>query len=90
MKKVHLIIFGNVQGIFFRSNIKKIADQYNVRGFAKNKKDGSVEVVLEGDNENVDKIIEFCKKGPSGAKIEKINIKEKQYKKEFNDFSIKY
>lgn len=90
MKRVNLIIHGDVQGVLFRSNIKDTANKNNVGGWVRNIKEGTVEVVLEGNDFDVDKVIEFCKKGPSSAKVKKVDIKEGVYKKEFSNFSVKY
>lgn len=90
MKRVLLVISGNVQGVFFRSNLKHIAERFNVKGYAKNTNEGNVEVILEGKEENVNKVIEFCKTGPQNAKVKKIDIKEEIYQNEFSDFSIEY
>jgi acylphosphatase len=64
-KAVRLYIDGSVQGIFFRQFVKDNAERNDIRGFVRNLEDGRVEVYIEGDNENVDKMIELCKKGPT-------------------------
>lgn len=90
MKRIHVVISGRVQGIFFRHNTKKIADKLNIKGWVKNNWDGTVEAVFEGENDSVDKIVNWCHKGPIGAKVEKVDIKEEKYKGEFKEFSIIY
>jgi len=90
MKRVHIFISGTVQGVFFRSNIKKIANKLNLKGFVKNLPNGKVEAVFEGKEENINEILKFCKKGPSGAKIKKIEVKEEKVSNEFSSFEVRY
>jgi len=73
-KSVRLYIQGIVQNIFFRSFIKENAERYNVKGFTRNLEDGRIEVFLEGSSEDVNKMIELCKKGPKHSQIKKIEI----------------
>lgn len=89
MKRVHLTIHGRVQGIFFRRNTKKIADKLELKGWVRNT-DDSVEVVAEGKDSALDRLIEWCKKGPMGSRVDKVKIKEEKSKGEFKDFSIIY
>ena len=88
--RAHLYIEGLVQGVFFRRYTKEVAKKYNVKGWVKNLPDGRVEALLEGDKDNVDKVIEFCKKGPPGAIVDNVEIIWEEYKGEFEDFKIIY
>lgn len=92
MKKVraHLIISGRVQGVFFRYTMEQLASKFNVTGWAKNCLGGAVEAVLEGDKENVEKVIEWSHHGPSSAIVENVDVTWGKYTREFNNFSIKY
>ena len=84
---VRLYIQGTVQGLFFRQFIQDNAERNDLRGFVRNLEDGRVEVFLEGNNENVEKMIELCKKGPKHSKIDKIDIKEERFQ-DFKEFKI--
>jgi len=86
-KAVRLYVTGTVQGIFFRLFVKDNAERYNLFGFIRNLEDGRVEVFVEGDMENVDKIIELCKKGPKHSQIKKVNVKEEKIQ-DFKEFKI--
>lgn len=86
-KAVRLYIKGTVQGIFFRQFIKDNAERCDVRGFARNLEDGRVEVFIEGEMENVEKMIDFCKKGPRHSRIENVEIKEEKLQ-DFKEFKI--
>jgi len=81
---VRLYIEGTVQGVFFRGFIKENAERYNIKGFVRNLDDGRVEVFLEGNNEEVDKMVELCKKGPKHAQIRNVEIKPER----FQDFKV--
>ncbi len=90
MKRARVKIFGRVQGVFFRYNTRKIAERLGVKGWIRNCEDGSVEAVFEGEDKAVDKIIKWCHKGPSLAKVEKVDVEEEIYRGEFKDFRIVY
>jgi acylphosphatase len=90
VQKVKISIFGRVQGVFFRALTKEIADKLGIKGYVKNLADGSVEVVAEGPEGKIMELVEFCKKGPIGAKVEKIEIKFCDASGKFHDFEIRY
>lgn len=90
MKRIHVWISGRVQGIFFRANTRRKAMDLNLKGWVKNLEDGRIEVVIEGEDSDVRKMIEFLKKGPFGAKVTKFDLKEEKYKGEFESFEIAY
>lgn len=86
-KSVRVYIEGTVQGIFFRAFIKENAERHNVKGFVRNLEDGRIEVFLEGDLENVDKMIELCKTGPKHSIIKKTEVKPEIFQ-DFKTFKI--
>jgi acylphosphatase len=86
-KSVRVYIGGTVQGIFFRGFVKENAEKYNVKGFVRNLEDGRVEVFLEGNGEDVDKMIELCKKGPKHSEIKSIELKDEKFQ-DFKTFKI--
>ena len=90
MKRVHIIVHGNVQGVFFRSNARKIAGSLGLKGYAKNMPDDSVEIVAEGPEDKLKELIEYCKKGPEMADVSKIDVIFEEANGEFNGFEIKY
>ena len=85
MKSIHLIVSGRVQGVFFRANIKRKADELNLKGYAKNLENGDVEVVVEGSEEKINELIEFIKNGPGISKVKDITLKETK-QKNFENF----
>ena len=74
-KSVRLYIDGTVQGVFFRMFVKENAERHNVKGFVRNLESGKVEVFLEGDSNDVNKMIELCEKGPKHSQIRNVQIK---------------
>ena len=86
-KSVRVYILGTVQGIFFRGFIKENAERYDVKGFTRNLEDGRIEVFLEGNTDNVNKMIEICKKGPRHAQIRKVDLKQESFQ-DFKTFKI--
>ena len=88
--KVHVIISGRVQGVWFRVNTKKKADELDLSGWVKNTEDGKVEAVFEGDEKNIYDMIRWCSKGSTNSKVSKIEIFKKKYIKEYDNFSIIY
>ena len=89
MKRLHITISGRVTGVFFRDFVGKNALDLKVKGWVKNV-GGEVEAVFEGEDENVDKLIELCKKGPESASVDNVEVKEEEYAGEFSSFEILY
>jgi len=87
MKALKVIIYGKVQGVGFRNFVFLHAKKLNIRGYVKNNPDGTVEAVFEGDEDNINKMIELCKKGPERARVDKINIKDIEINN-YQDFKI--
>jgi len=82
MKRIHIFIYGHIQGVFFRANIKELALRLKINGWVRNTLDGAVEAVFEGDDKDIEKVLSYCNKGPVGSKVEKVNIKEEEVKYE--------
>lgn len=88
--RVHLIISGEVQGVFFRSNTMDRAVRLGLKGWVRNLPDSRVECVAEGEKENVERMIEFCREGPPGSRVENVEIKWGEFRNEFRGFEIRY
>ena len=88
-KAVHAIISGRVQGVFFRMEIRQAAERIGVFGWVRNRSDGSVEAVFEGESEKVDQAVDWCKKGPSMASVLNIKTDEIEYAGDYTNFSIR-
>jgi len=88
--RAHVIISGRVQGVFFRTETQDEAIRQSLTGWVRNMPDGRVEAVFEGEKDNVDKLIEFCRRGPPGARVTKVEVVWENYMGEFRDFRIRY
>jgi acylphosphatase len=88
--RAHVIISGVVQGVSFRYQTRTKALENNVTGWVRNLPDGRVEVVFEGNKEEVEKMIEFCKSGPPNAYIGNVNVIWEDFKDESKKFEIRY
>ena len=84
-KSVRVYITGSVQGVFFRAFVKENAERHNVKGFVRNLEDGRVEAFFEGNPDDVNKMVELCKKGPKHAQIRNIEIKPEKFQ-DFKNF----
>jgi acylphosphatase len=73
-----LVIHGRVQGVFFRDTFRRIAERNGVSGWARNTREGTVEAVLEGDEEAVDRAIDWARRGPEGAAVEQVEVSEEE------------
>ena len=86
--RAHIFVSGRVQGVFFRVETRYEAMKRNVAGWVRNTSGGRVEAIFEGEREDVEKLIDFCRKGPSGARVTKIDVQWEEYSGEFKDFKI--
>lgn len=86
--RVHLIVEGRVQGVWFRESTRIKAEELNVKGWVKNRADGSVEIVAEGADEDIRKLIEWCHEGPPYAAVKKTTRTPQDFRNEFNSFNI--
>ncbi len=85
IKHINIKVHGQVQGIFFRVTAKEQADNLGITGFAKNEPDGTVYIEAEGEKENLDKFLKWCRGGPKAATVEKLEV-TKGPLKNFSDF----
>jgi acylphosphatase len=86
--RAHIYIGGRVQGVFFRVQTRSEAIKRSVTGWIRNKSDGKVEAVFEGEEKNVQRIIDFCRKGPPNADVTKIDIQWEEFTGKFSEFKI--
>lgn len=86
-KSIRLFISGTVQGVFFRSFLKENAEKNNVKGFTRNLDDGRVEVFIEGDIDDVNRMAQLCKEGPKHAQIKNVEEKPEKFQG-FKEFKV--
>jgi acylphosphatase len=63
-----------VQGVFFRAETRVRAESLGLTGWVRNAPDGAVEAVFEGDPERVESMVEWCRRGPSGARVDELDV----------------
>ncbi len=87
---MHLAIrvTGKVQGVFYRASTRDKARSLGLCGFVKNENDGSVYIEAEGDKEKLDQFVNWCKQGPPNARVDKVEVAEREIKN-FSQFEIK-
>ena len=89
-KRLHVLVSGRVQGVFFRANTKHFAEKFGLTGWVKNLKDGRVEIVAEGEEEKLREFLALVKRGPITAKVENAEFEWLPALSEFTDFQIRY
>ena len=72
----HVEVFGRVQGVWFRGATEREANRMGVCGWVRNRSDGSVEAVFEGDAALVEQLIAWCHRGPSSARVDEVRVRE--------------
>lgn len=88
--RVIIKIYGRVQGVFFRDSARRRAKKLNLTGWVKNESGGTVEITVEGAEENLKKLIEWCYNGPILAKVKRVEVEREEATGEFSKFEIKY
>lgn len=88
--RAHVFVSGRVQGVFFRYEAKRLAVRFRVCGWVRNLFDGRVEAVFEGEKADVKRLVEFCRRGPSGARVAGVEVLWEDYCGEFEGFRIRY
>ena len=72
------MVSGRVQGVFFRDTTRQRAEAAGVAGWVRNTPEGSVEAVFEGDEQAVEQLVEFCRRGPSRAEVAAVDVTEEE------------
>lgn len=89
-KRLHVIISGRVQGVFFRAYTKKKADALGLTGWVRNLPGGEVESVFEGDEAATQVMLAWCRKGAPPSRVETVDVREEPFSGAFPDFRILY
>ena len=71
-RRAHVVVRGHVQGVFFRGDTKQRARSLGVDGWVRNNPDGSLEAVFEGPAGRVESLVEWCRRGPRGAVVDRV------------------
>lgn len=90
MKRCHLVISGRVQGVGYRYSTAREAARLAVSGWVRNRSDGCVEALVEGEEHAVDALVAWCRQGPMGAVVTDVEVEVLSGKAECSSFSIRY
>ena len=88
--RVHIYVSGRVQGVFYRSNTRKKALELGLKGWVRNLPDGRVEAVVEGEENQVDRLIQWCRRGPPSAVVTGLEVEKETPKGEFETFRVSF
>ncbi|MCF8070087.1 MAG: acylphosphatase [Desulfobacterales bacterium] len=88
--RAHIIITGKVQGVFFRMETQLEAKRLGVTGWVRNRRDGSVEAIIEGNKDGVTALVKWCHSGPPMATVRDVDINWENYSGAFDEFDINF
>ena len=89
-KRIHIFIAGRVQGVFFRQSTRVMAIKNNVTGLVRNLDDGRVEIIAEGEKQNIDNLVNWCKTGPANSRVDEFELSEENVTDDFENFEVRY
>ena len=84
------VVYGYVQGVFFRAFVSQRASELGLSGYVRNLPNSAVEVVAEGEKNQLEKLIGHLKVGPPSAKVEKVATNWAGYSGKYSNFSVRY
>lgn len=89
-ERVHIIVHGRVQGVFFRDSTRRKAGELSLTGMVRNLMDGTVEIVAEGPKDILEQFVLWSDQGPPSAQVERTEVTWEEPLNEFTSFSIHY
>lgn len=87
LQTISITVSGIVQGVFYRQSTKEKALELGIAGIVKNLADGNVFILATGTNEQLDQLVQWCKRGPRNAQVTSVNV-EKMEVQEYFGFTI--
>ena len=90
LASLQAIVYGYVQGVFFRAFVSRRASELGLTGYVRNLPQGTVEVQAEGERNRLKKLIGYLKVGPPGARVERVATNWSKYTGNYSGFSIRY
>ncbi len=88
--RAHLIVAGRVQGVCFRAETQQAAARLGLTGWVRNRRDGSVEAIVEGVKSDVVALIDWCRSGPPMSRVTEVSVTWQTHRGEFTDFGIRF
>lgn len=89
-KTIRAVVSGRVQGVFFRAYTQEAAIRYGVKGWVRNLPDGSVEALVSGESEQVDRMIGWLHTGSPSSLVSRVTLEETEPDEQFASFEIRY
>ena len=89
-KQIHIFVIGRVQGVFFRQSTKVMAIKNNVNGWVRNLDDGRVEILAQGETQDINNLTQWCKIGPANSRVDEFELSEETITDEFENFEVRY
>lgn len=89
-QRVHMIVHGKVQGVFFRDSTRRAAMELNLNGLVRNRPDGTVEIIAEGSREDLDRFVTWTHHGPPSASVNSVEIDFEKATGQYSAFVISY
>lgn len=90
IKRIRAVVQGRVQGVFFRAYTQEEAQRLGLVGWVRNRPDGAVEAVAEGEAEQVDQLASWLRQGPPSARVSGLEIKAEEPEGDLLSFDIRY
>jgi acylphosphatase len=90
VKALHVTIHGIVQGVWFRATTREQAQRLGVAGWVRNTPDGAVEVFMQGEERAVNSLLDWCRMGPPGARVDRVMYDEATTEEHIQGFRILY
>jgi len=81
---------GKVQGVFFRAHTRDKAEQLHLKGWVKNNSDGTVSILAQGEKEQIDQLLDWCKEGPPSGRVDEITTTTPDIVEKVDEFEIRY
>ena len=88
LKRIHVIVRGRVQGVYYRASAQREARQYGLTGWVKNRADGTIEIVAEGEEVSIRELYGWAQKGPTAARVERVDTRWRSFTGDFPAFRL--
>lgn len=88
LKQLQISVHGRVQGVYFRASTQREAKRLGLCGFVRNRPDGAVEIVAEGEETSIRELYGWAQKGPSMARVDRVDTRWRSFSGDFADFRI--
>ncbi len=90
LASVRIIVYGRVQGVFFRAFASRQAREMSLIGYVRNLPGGAVETQAEGERKQLEKLVEYLRVGPPAAEVERVETEWSEYRGRYSGFVVKY